>query len=199
MGEGQYRVYLKEYKKGDQLWENKPHLAFAYYLLVTMFFFFGGMFGLIFLGCPTPILTIYLIGICVICICLAIYRNEMCNISKSTAFVEKDGLLYSVKLGDAYADNDQIMDSDPAIAERVQNVDQNVIERRNHKESYSNALEAYLKNKKLPDGTMEIIELYHPKVERKNAWIISVSYQKGSERKLKKFRNAYTIDFERMY
>lgn len=66
MSEVQYRVYLKEYKRWDQMWENKPHLTFGLYMMITLILFFGGMFGLIFANCPTVILTLYLAGICAV-------------------------------------------------------------------------------------------------------------------------------------
>lgn len=39
MSEVQYRVYLKEYKRWDQMWENKPHLTFGLYMMITLILF----------------------------------------------------------------------------------------------------------------------------------------------------------------
>ena len=61
MSEVQYRVYLKEYKRWDQMWENKPHLTFGLYMMITLILFLGGMFGLIFANCPIVILTLVLL------------------------------------------------------------------------------------------------------------------------------------------
>ena len=117
------------------------------------------MFGLIFANCPTVILTLYLVGICAGCVILAVYRNEMCNMSKSTAFVEKNGDLFSVKqgyisaneinyqtLGDAknVAVFDFEMAHDINIAEQVQRAEKEVRERRKYAEVYVQILEKYL-------------------------------------------------------
>ncbi|MCC8140288.1 MAG: hypothetical protein LIO67_08345 [Lachnospiraceae bacterium] len=209
MNEVPYRVYLKEYKKGDQLWERSPHLAFAIYTVVTLLLFFGGMFGLIYADCPAPILAIYLIGIWVVCIALAVYRNEMCNLSKSTAFVEWDGVLYSVKLGYAREINYQTMGSirdivlmgatdahNAAVAAQVQSAEKEVRERRKYAEAYCSALESYLHTHELPGGVIEIVRLADPHIEKKTAWSMYISYQAGSERKIRKYRNAYALNLE---
>lgn len=209
MNEVTYRVYLKEYKKSDQLWENSPYLAFAIYAAATLLLFFGGMFGLIFVDCPAPILAIYLIGIWVACIALAVYRNEMCNLSKSTAFVERDGVLFSVKLGYAKEINYQTMGSisdvvlmgatdahNAAVAEQVQSAEKEVRERRKHAEAYCAALESYLHTHELPGGVIEIVRLMDPRIEKKTVWSMYISYQAGSERKIKKYRNAYALNLE---
>lgn len=210
MSEVQYRVYLKEYKRWDQMWENKPHLTFGLYTIITLILFFGGMFGLIFANCPTVILILYLVGICAVCVILAVYRNEMCNMSKSTAFVEKNGDLFSIKLGYISANeiNYQAMGNamniavfgfetahDINIAEQVQRAEKEVRERRKYAEVYVQILEKYLETGKLPDGTVEIIHLVNPKIEKRNNWLLRISYQKGDARATKIYRNAYTLDF----
>ena len=209
MSEAQYRVYLKEYKKGDQLWENKPHLAFGLYLIIMLILFFGGMFGLIFANCPTVILVLYLVGICAVCIILGIYRNEMCNMSKSTAFVEMNGDIFSIKLGYISANeiNYQTLGSaknvavfgyktahDIDVAVQVQRAEKEVRERRKHAEVYVQILQKYLVTGRLPDGAIEILHLVNPKIESKNNWLLKISYQRGDIRAIKRYRNAYTLD-----
>ncbi|MCD8096615.1 MAG: hypothetical protein LUE31_00940 [Lachnospiraceae bacterium] len=209
MNEVSYRIYLKEYKRGDQIWERSPHLAFAIYTVVTLLLFFGGMFGLIFVDCPAPLLAIYLIGIWVVCIALAVYRNEMCNLSKSTAFVERDGVLFSIKLGYAREINYQTMGSirdivlmgatdahNAAVAAQVQSAEKEVRERRKYAEAYCSALESYLHTHELPGGVIEIVCLTNPRIEKETAWLMYISYQAGSERKIKRYRNAYALELK---
>lgn len=206
--ESKYRVFLKEYKKGDQLWENKPHLTYGIYMIVTSILFFGGIFGLIFANCSGFLLTIYLIGIWVICIVLAIYRNEMCNMSKSTAFIERNGVLYSVKIG--YLNEIDYKDVDVvdaaflgvttahnlAVAEQVQREEKIVRMLRKQEKPFIDALEYYLEYNEKPQNVLEIIHLKNPKIEKKNNWSITISYDYKGKRKIKKYRNAYPLDFE---
>lgn len=203
-----YKVYLKQYRKTDQLWENKPHLTYGIYIIITSILFFGGMFGLIFANCPAFLLPIYLIGIWVICIVLAIYRNEMCNMSKSTAFIERNGVLYSVKIG--YLNEIDYQDIDVvdaaflgittahnlAVAEQVQREEKTVRILRSQEKTFADALEYYLEYNEKPQHVLEIVCLKNPKIERKNNWSITISYDNKGERKRKTYRNAYLLDVE---
>lgn len=204
----QVEVYLKKDIKSDHLWENKPHLAFGIYLIVLMFLFFGGMFALIFANCPGWIMTVYLIGICVACVVLAIFRNEMCNISKSIAFLKSEQNIYMIKLGYLEDINYQVignsidivlggvkMAHDIAVAEQVQSAEKEVRERRKMAETYAYALCEILQNGKLPVGVQEFRKLVDPKVEKESKNFIWISFQTESGRKKKVFRNAYDIKF----
>lgn len=200
--EPKYNVYLKQYKKMDQMWENRPHLTYGIYMIITLILFFGGMFGLIFANCPGFLLTIYLIGICVICIVLAIYRNEMCNMSKSTAFIERNNTLYSIKLGYMNKINYQVFDNtdgfvdshNSAIAEQVQREEKIVRMLRKQEKTFIDALEYYLEYNEKPQNVLEIIHLKNPKIEKKNNWSITISYDYKGNRKKKTYRNAYLLN-----
>ena len=54
------------------------------------------------------------------------------------------------------------------IAEQVQRAEKEVRERRKYGEVYVQILEKYLETGKLPDGTVEIIHLVNPKIEKRN-------------------------------
>jgi hypothetical protein len=202
-------VYLKKDIKGDKFWENNPHLVFGIYLGITMILFFGGMFALIFIGCPNFLLTIYLIGICILCVVLAMYRNEMCNISKSIAFIKRDGILYEIKLGYLEDINYQTLGStknivlggvkfahDVDVAGQVQLAEKEVRERRKKAEVYSAVLDKILESGVIPRGVTEFIKLDNPHIEKTTKNFIWITYNAGAERKSKKFRNAYDLDLK---
>lgn len=201
-------VYLKRYIKSDQLWENKPHLAFTIYLAVTMVLFFGGMFLMIDIGFPGWLMTIYLVGIWVVCIAIVLFRNEMCNISKSIAFIKTDEGTYMIKLGYLNDINYQTMGNpihatlgglkmahDIAVAEQVQREEKEIRERRKSAEVYVYVLNKILQTGKLPAGVIEFRKLVNVKVERETKNYFWISFETGSGRKKKMFRNAYGIRF----
>jgi hypothetical protein len=202
-------VYLKKDIKGDKFWENSPHLVFGIYLGITMILFFGGMFALISMGCPEFLLAIYLIGICVFCVALAMYRNKMCNISKSIAFIKRDGILYEIKLGYLEDINYQTLGSaknivlggvkfahDVDVARQVQVAEKEVRERRKSAEVYSAVLDKILESGRLPQGVMEFIKLDNPHIEKTTKNFIWITYNAETGRKSKKFRNAYDLDLQ---
>lgn len=90
------KIYAKT--KDDGIWEKNPHLGFGLYMIVYLVVFFGSIFGFAFLSIPGFVLTIWLITISIYLIAKSILVNLSKNMSKSTAFIERDGNLYAIQL-----------------------------------------------------------------------------------------------------
>ena len=90
------KIYMKT--KYDGIWEKNATLGFVIYLAIYLVIFFGSIFGFIFLGVPTFILGIWLVFISFFLIIKAVLTNQSKNMSKSTDFIERDGILYAIQL-----------------------------------------------------------------------------------------------------
>ena len=90
------KIYVKT--KDDGIWEKNPALGFILYLIVYLIMFFGSIFGFVFLGIPGYILAVWLVFISVFLVVKVITVNQSKNMSKSTAFIEREGKLYVVQL-----------------------------------------------------------------------------------------------------
>lgn len=90
------KIYMKT--KDDGIWEKNATLGFGLYLIVYLIIFFGSIFGFTFLNIPGFILAIWLVFISVFLIVKSVIANQSRNMSKSTAFIERDGKLYAVQL-----------------------------------------------------------------------------------------------------
>ena len=196
------KVFLKT--KYDGIWEDNPTIAFAIYLFVYLILFFCSIFLYAFFNVyknlPGIILAIWLILLSVGMLVMSLYLNETRNMSKSTGFVKRDGMLYLIKLGYVLGlDIDTPPGSrDRAIiyeAAQVQQAEQEVRDRRVKPQAYIDVLDCKLNSSKkkgyLPKGCIGFILLDKPKIEKQNKNFIWISYKKGKERKIKKIRNAY--------
>lgn len=90
------KIYIKT--KYDGIWEKNVTLGFALYLIVYLIIFFGSIFGFCFLNIPGFILAIWLVFISIFLIVKSVIINQSRNLSKSTAFIERDGKLYVIQL-----------------------------------------------------------------------------------------------------
>ena len=200
------KVFLKT--KNDGLWENSPIIAVVIYMLIYLILFFGSMFLFTFNDIPGVILAIWLILLTVGLVGISVYLNETRNMSKSTGFVKREGILYLIKLGyDSEVNNNMVYTPSGSIAQavtlehnikaagQVQQAEKEVRDRRENPQAYIDILDYKLNISKqknyLPKGCIEFIVLDEPKVEKQNKNFIWVSYKKGKERNIKKIRNAY--------
>ncbi len=90
------KIYVKT--KDDGIWEKNATLGFGLYLVIYIIIFFGSIFSLFFLNIPIFILTIWLIFITIFLIIKSFNANQSKNLSKSTAFIERNGKLYAIQL-----------------------------------------------------------------------------------------------------
>lgn len=201
---------MKKDIKIDRLWESKPHLAFALYFGITMILFFGGMIGFVFLGCPGWLLTFYLIGVCAGCVAVVVFHNEMCNMSKSIAFLKRDQEFYMIKLGYMNQIDYQTpinpleiavfgwkTSRDWAVAEQVMREEKGIRKRRENPKNYVRVLNQVLEGKGgVLQGVIDFIVLKNPKVVKETKAFIWISYDSQAGRKTKMFRNAYDLPIQ---
>lgn len=90
------KIYVKT--KYDGIWEKNATLGFGLYLILYLIIFFCSIFLSIFFNIPGFILAVWLIFISVFLIVKSLIVNQSRNMSKSTAFIERDGKLYAVQL-----------------------------------------------------------------------------------------------------
>ena len=191
------KVYTKKYIEEDQLWEENPHIAFMLYLAVYLILFFGGMFGLIFCGIHGFLLALYLIGLTAGLVFVVIHENNMKNISKSIAFIKKNGELYLIKLGymidyQVYAKADE--ERRAAVASQVQKGEIMVKNLREKPEYFASALDIIHKTGQLPECVVEYCKMDNAKIVHQNKRYIYISYDCMGETKVRHFRNAYNLD-----
>ena len=191
------KVYTKKYIEKDQLWEENPHIAFMLYLAVYLILFFVGMFGLIFCGIHGFLLAFYLIGLTAGLVFVVIHKNNTKNISKSIAFIKKDGVLYLIKLGylidyQVYAKTDE--EHRVSVASQVQKGEIMVKNLREKPEYFASALDIIHETGQYPDCVLEYLKMNNPKIEKETKNFIWISYDDMEERKVKKYRNAYGLE-----
>lgn len=90
------KIYMKE--KEDGIWEKNAILGYGLYTIIYLIIFFCSIFVFIFLGIPTFVLIIWLICISIYIVVKELLVNQSKNMSKSTAFIERDGKLYAIQL-----------------------------------------------------------------------------------------------------
>ena len=90
------KIYMKTKDYG--ILEKNATLVFGLYLIVYLIVFFWSIFGFTLLGIPEFILAVWLIFISVFLIVKFVIVNQSRNMSKSTAFIERDGKLYAIQL-----------------------------------------------------------------------------------------------------
>ena len=90
------KIFMKT--KYDGIWEKNATLGFGLYLIIYLILLFGSIFVFIFIGIPTFVLYIWLVFIFIFFIIKSFLSNQSKNMSKSTAFIERDGKLYAIQL-----------------------------------------------------------------------------------------------------
>lgn len=89
-------IYLKTENGG--IWEKNPHLAYALYTLVGTIIFFTFVFIMSSFIPITLLVIVSFILFLIILVYLAMMMNQRHNMSKSTAFIKRDGKLYAIQL-----------------------------------------------------------------------------------------------------
>lgn len=94
------KIYVKKEESSvkDGVWEINPALGFGLYIMLYLIIFFGSIFLFVFIGIPTFLLAMWLIFISIYLIVKTVLVNQSRNMSASTAFIERDGILYAIQL-----------------------------------------------------------------------------------------------------
>lgn len=149
------KIYYKSQE--GTLWQKSPHMAFAILILAGMAVYFWFVFyvcGWLRLNTVWSTVVSFLIFI-VLIVVLAIKYNQRHNMSKSTAFVKRDGKLYAIQLLYTRQDiglkeTDEVYYGDSGgtlnfdIADNVMKLEDEVRSRREKIEEFSAALDDIL-------------------------------------------------------
>lgn len=212
------KVYLKKEIKSDKLFENHPNLVFGVVIIAFALLVVCSIFWLWFL--PFWALAMLWIVAGGLLFWLIIKKNDKSNLSKSDAFIRRDGKLYYIRLG--YVLENEIPVSmveavvfgplDAAIAARAEEnmiKTRQVQELRKHEETFSNMLTEILNAPlkpsdnnpsvlipQLPKYVNSFCEMQNPRLEKKTKDWIWISYctpyTKG-QRVTAKYRNAFDL------
>lgn len=192
------KVILKKYVKSDQLWEKSPHLAFVFYFVMFLILFFGGMV----LDIPGILTGLYMVCLVAAVVALVMWRNQQCNLTKSTAFIQRGHILYLVKMG-YHVDYQTVVNPldaavfgwedchNIAVANQVQAREKNIREARQKATLYVQGLDAYLASGKLPENIIQICTMVDPVIEKETKRNVWISYEYDGARYTMKVRNVY--------
>lgn len=87
-------VYMKRDIKSHRIYEKHPNLMFGVIILVWGLLFF--------FGCFSDVYWVYWVFLVIIIVPITIWyikNNEKTNLTKSSAFIERDGIIYYIRLG----------------------------------------------------------------------------------------------------
>lgn len=189
------RVYMKKIIKSHRILENHPNLVFGIIICFYSIAFVASIcisswLTLIFLLLAIP-LTIWVIRI-----------NDNINLTKSSAFVERNGVFYYIRLGyllDYQQPGVPLRDKKVALAAENMNQTRHIQAIREHQVTFSHALTNCLEmNASLPANVIEFCEMRNCKLEQQTAKWIWLSYDNrytNYQRVTRKFRNVYDLPF----
>jgi len=202
------KVYLKKDIVTDRIFEKYPIIVFGTIMMVAAILVVASIFWLSFLPFAVLLLIwgVFLAGI----ICVIIWINEKANLSKSSAFIKRDGVLYYIRLGYTLNGDIPVTAKDaillgPLDAARLSRAVENVAKEqviqtvREDPEFYSAMLDELLSQEwppHLPGYVIGFNKLIDPKLKKQNKdwiWISYTSWMNG-KRYTEKFRNAYELD-----
>ena len=204
------KVYLKKEIKKDKIFENHPNLVFGLIMIAGVWLLFPLIFTLWVL--PTWVVLL-LWGVCIaVLIWWIIKKNESANLTKSSAFIVRDGVLYYIRLGyvlgEKPADPIDVAVMRPLDATMVARADENmqktayIQEARENPKTFSKCLDAIQAQNtsfpKLPPYVIKFCELDNPKLEKETDKYIWISYSNAltdGKRVEQKFRNVYGNEF----
>lgn len=90
------KIYMKNQDGG--IWEKNPNFAYAITMLLGMIPYFVITFLMTYILPDTAAVIIGFVLFIVVLVSMAIKLNQRHNMSKSTAFIQRDGKLYAVQL-----------------------------------------------------------------------------------------------------
>lgn len=214
-------VYLKREIKKDKLFEAHPNLVFGLMLLCASLLCVASLFCLSFL--PFWVLALLWVIVLGALIYYIIKKNDNTNLTKSSAFVRRDGVLYYIRLGyslegDVPVGALKVATMGPFDAVMAARAHENtgktkyIQEIRNHKETFSNYLTEILNSPlhpletnpniwvhTMPNYVVDFCEMCDPKLERQTSdwlWISYYNSYTNNKRVTQKFRNVYDLPLE---
>jgi len=206
------QVFLKRDIKKDKAFENHPNLIFGLCIIPIILLIVASIWCYAFLNVPGVLIVIFDISIVIGMIIWFIKKNENTNLTKSSAFVLRDGILHYIRLGYGLDGDIPVSAMDmvvmgPLDAARAARADENIIkgaavqEMRKKPETFSNYLTQILINLRnspdsirLPEFVIQYCPMMDAKLEKIDDKWIRISYINqwtGGKRATAKYRNVY--------
>lgn len=190
--EQQTSVFMKKQIKGHRIWENHPRIIWTLLMIAWMVVFFALIFFLFAIECNLFLGILIPFASWALPIWFMVKNNKEKNLTKNSAFVYQNDILYYVEMG--YSVNYQTL-GDPInialagpkfshdldVAMQVQTNEKEIRTRRAHAANFVIALNQYLPHWGEPGalekaGLHSICEMCEPKLEEINEKTFQISY-----------------------
>lgn len=192
-------VYMKRDIKSHRIYEKHPNLMFGIIILIWGLLFFFSMLSMDNMILYWGILLIMLVPI----IIGYMKNNEKTNLTKSSAFIEREGVIYYIRLGYTL---DYQQPGMPFGLKKVGLAKQNmkntkhIQEIREHENTFSKALTNVLNSDHLPHDVVQFCEMLECRLEKETkqwVWLSYYNHHTQNRRVTQKFRNVYDFSFAR--
>lgn len=191
---------MKRDIRSHKFYEKYPNLLFGIIILIWGLLFFLSLFS----DNVIPYWVFLFIAIAIISICY-IKNNEKTNLTKSSAFIERDGIIYYIRLGYTL-DHQQTgvpfgFKKKIAIAAENMKKTKHIQEIRERKNTFSRALTEALNSNSLPNDVVEFCQMQDCRLEKETKQWVWLSYYNRytrNQRVTQKFRNVYDFSFIKM-
>lgn len=191
-------VYMKRDIKSHKIYEKRPNLMFGIIILIWGLLFFFSMFS-------SEMILYWIILFCMLVPIIIGYmkNNEKTNLTKSSAFIERDGVIYYIRLGymlDYQQPGVLLMYKKLGLAKQNMKKTKHIQEIREDKNTFSKALTDVLNSNHLPSDVVQFCEMLDCRLEKETkqwVWLSYYNHHTQNRRVTQKFRNVYDFSFAR--
>lgn len=191
-------VYMKRDIKSHKIYEKRPNLMFGIIILIWGLLFFFSMFS-------SEMILYWIILFCMLVLIIIGYmkNNEKTNLTKSSAFIERDGVIYYIRLGymlDYQQPGVPLMYKKLGLAKQNMKKTKHIQEIREDKNTFSKALTDVLNSNHLPSDVVQFCEMLDCRLEKETkqwVWLSYYNHHTQNRRVTQKFRNVYDFSFAR--
>ena len=191
-------VYMQRDIKSHKIYEKRPNLMFGIIILIWGLLFFFSMFS-------SEMILYWIILFCMLVLIIIGYmkNNEKTNLTKSSAFIERDGVIYYIRLGymlDYQQPGVPLMYKKLGLAKQNMKKTKHIQEIREDKNTFSKALTDVLNSNHLPSDVVQFCEMLDCRLEKETkqwVWLSYYNHHTQNRRVTQKFRNVYDFSFAR--
>lgn len=191
-------VYTKRDTKSHRIYEKHPNLMFGIILLIWGLLFFFSMFS-------SEMILYWIIMFCMLVPITIWYikNNEKTNLTKSSAFIERDGVIYYIRLGytlDYQQPGVPFEWKKVGLAKQNMKNTKHIQEIREDKNTFSKALTDILNSNHLPSDVVQFCEMVDCRLEKEIkqwVWLSYYNHYTQNRKVTQKFRNVYDFSFAR--
>ena len=130
-------------------------------------------------------------------------NNEKTNLTKSSAFIEREGVIYYIRLGytlDYQQPDVPLGYKKLGLAKQNMKKTKHIQEIREHENTFSKALTNVLNSNHLPHDVVQFCEMLDCRLEKETkqwVWLSYYNHHTQNRRVTQKFRNVYDFPFAR--